>query len=139
MKKTKKLTNFSTVRNSFLLDTHTFIWAMENSKRLPNDIKSEIASPKNKIFVSVATIWEIVIKRNLKKIKLSFDLEASITKASLDVLPIEISHVLKVQRLPNHHKDPFDRVLVAQSQVENLTLISHDQKIWKYDIDVLKV
>ena len=112
---------------------------MENSRKLSDDIKSEIANPRNKIFVSVATIWEIVIKRNLKKIKLSFDLEASITEASLEILPIELSHVLNVQRLPNHHYDPFDRILVAQSQVENLALISHDQKIWKYDIDVLKV
>lgn len=106
--------------------------------RLPDDIKSEIKSPKNQIFVSVASIWEIVIKRNLKKIKLSFDLETSIAKASFVVLPIEMSHVLKVQKLPNYHKDPFDRILVAQSRIENLTLISHDQSIWKYDIDVLK-
>lgn len=111
---------------------------MENSKRLSDDIKREITDPKNKIFVSVATVWEIVIKRNLKKIKLSFDIETSITNASLEVIPIEISHVLKVQKLPPHHNDPFDRILVAQSKVENLTLISHDQKIWKYDIDVLK-
>lgn len=131
--------NSSTVRSSYLLDTHTFIWAMENSKRLSEDIKSVIANPKNKILVSVASIWEIVIKINLKKIKLVFDLEASISKANLVVLPIEISHVIKVQSLPNHHKDPFDRILVAQSQMENLTLISHDKNIWKYSVNVLKV
>lgn len=127
------------MRNSFLLDTHTFIWAMEDSTRLSDNIKSEITNPKNKIFVSVATIWEIVIKRSLKKIKVSFNLAASIAKTNLEVIPIEISHALKVQELPSHHKDLFDRILVAQAQVEGLTLISHDQNIWRYSIDVLKV
>lgn len=122
----------------YLLDTHVFIWAMEGSKRLKKDIKNEISNSKNKIFVSVVTIWEISIKRSLKKLKTPFDIEASIKKTDLQIIPIQITHALAVEKLPLHHKDPFDRILISQAKVENLTLITSDQKIWKYNLKLLK-
>jgi len=125
------------VRNNFLLDTHIFVWAMEGSKLLPESIKNKIADPNNKIFVSVASIWEIVIKRHLKKIKIAFDIETSIEKAGIEVLAIEASHALETEKLPPHHKDPFDRMLVAQAIVEKLMIITEDGKIKKYDVSVL--
>lgn len=125
------------MRNNFLLDTHIFVWAMEGSKLLPESIKNKIADPNNKIFVSVASIWEIVIKRNLKKIKVAFDIETSIGKAGIEVLAIEASHALETEKLPPHHKDPFDRMLVAQAIVEKLMIITEDEKIKKYDVSVL--
>lgn len=80
----------------------------------------------------------MVIKKGKKKLKAPKDIEGGIKASGFSILPIEFFHVLAVEKLPLYHKDPFDRVLVAQSQVENLTLITSDQKIWKYDIDILK-
>ena len=125
------------MRNNFLLDTHIFVWALEGSNLLPDSIKNKIADPNNKIFVSVVSIWEIVIKRNLKKIKIDFDIETSIGKAGIEVLAIEASHALEIEKLPPHHKDPFDRMLVAQAIVEKLMIITQDEKIKKYDVSVL--
>jgi len=119
------------------LDTHIFVWVMEGSKLLPESIKNKIADPNNKIFVSAVSIWEIVIKRNLKKIKIDFDIETSIGKAGIEVLAIEASHALEIEKLPPHHKDPFDRMLVAQAIVEKLMIITQDEKIKKYDVSVL--
>lgn len=127
------------VNNSsrYLIDTHIFVWAMEESKLLPKSIKNKIIDPNNEIFVSVASIWEIVIKRNLKKIRIAFDIETSIGKAGIQVLAIETSHALKTEKLPPHHKDPFDRMLVAQAIVEKLIIITLDEKIKKYDVKIL--
>jgi len=110
---------------------------MEESKLLPGSIKSKIADSDNKIFVSVVSIWEIVIKRNLKKIRVDFDIETSIEKAGMEVLAIEASHALATEKLPNWHKDPFDRMLVAQATCEKLMIITKDEKIKKYDVSVL--
>lgn len=126
------------MKNSFLLDTHIFIWAMEDSKRLPQTIKSTITNSDNKIYISVATIWEISIKTAIKKMKLSFDIETSIQKTNLEVLPIQISHVLKTGKLPPHHSDPFDRIIIAQALTEKFTLITIDPKIKKYKVKILK-
>lgn len=111
---------------------------MEGNKKLRNDIKKKIADPKNKVFVSVVTIWEIVIKKSSGKIKLSFDLEASIKKAGFEIIPILSAHALGIERLPLHHQDPFDRMLISQSQEENLTLISSDHQIWQYGGSILR-
>jgi PIN domain nuclease of toxin-antitoxin system len=125
------------MENHFLLDTHIFVWAMESNKLLPESIKNKIANPNNKVFVSVASIWEIIIKRNLKKIKVDFDIETSIEKAGIEIIPIETSHALEIEKLPHHHKDPFDRMLVAQAIAENLIIITEDEKIKKYDVSTL--
>ena len=100
-------------------------------------LKIRLPTPNNKIFVSVASIWEIVIKRHLEKIKIAFDIETSIEKAGIEVLAIEASHALETEKLPPHHKDPFDRMLVAQAIVEKLMIITEDGKIKKYDVSVL--
>lgn len=122
----------------FLLDTHVFIWAMEGSKKLSADIMIKISDPKNEIFISVATIWEIVLKRQAKKMKLAFNPVASIEKTGLKVIPIQIPHVLGIGELPLYHKDPFDRILIAQAIVENLTLVTSDEKIWKYKTSLIR-
>jgi len=126
------------VKNNFLLDTHVFIWAMEESKRLSQDIKDKIINPRNKIFISVATVWEIVIKKAIKQIRLNFDIETSIRNAGFEVVPIKLPHALGVEKLPLHHRDPFDRVLISQAKAENLILITADRKIWKYRIKILR-
>lgn len=122
----------------YLLDTHVFIWVMEDSKRLKKHIKNEISNSKNKIFVSVVNIWEISIKKSLKKLRTPFDIEASIKKAGLQIIPIQLTHALKVEKLPLIHRDPFDRILISQALVEDLTLITADKKIWKYKLRLIK-
>lgn len=117
-----------------LLDTHIFIWAMEGSNKLTPTLKNRITNPLNKIFVSVASILEIVLKRKRGKIKLSFDIESSIKTAGFEIINIELTHVLAQEKLPLYHKDPFDRILIAQSIVENLSLVSKDSKIGRYKL-----
>lgn len=124
--------------NNFLLDTHIFIWAMEGNKFLSKSIRNKIADPSHEVFVSVASIWEIVIKRNLKKIQINFDIETSIRQAGIEILPIKVSHVLATEKLPHYHKDPFDRMLIAQTIVEHLTLVTDDVKMKKYDVKILE-
>lgn len=122
----------------YLLDTHVFIWAMENKKRLPESIKNEIINPSNTIFVSVATVWELIIKSAKKKLKAPKDIKGDIAASNFQLLSIEIEHVLNVRKLPDIHKDPFDRILITQAKVEKLTLITSDPKIWKYKIPSIK-
>ncbi len=131
------------VNNRFLLDTHIFIWGMEENKRLPEELKKLLTSPRNEIYVSVACLWEMVIKKtSYKKEKFTLDMgviELSMRIAGFELLPIQTHHVLGLMNLPQHHKDPFDRILISQAISENLTLITSDQKIWKYDLNLLKV
>ncbi len=121
----------------YLLDTHVFIWAMEVSQKLHQNIQDTISDPNNIIFVSVATIWEIMIKKR-KGLKVPKDILGGIKKSNFVLLPIDISHVLEVEKLPDIHKDPFDRILISQAEVENLTLITSDKKIWRYKSSLLK-
>lgn len=125
--------------NIFLLDTQIFIWAMEKNKRLPKDIIEKIEDPQNKIYISVATIWEIVIKKMTKKIEFNFDLQSTTEEAGMELLSIQVNHILAVLQLPLYHSDPFDRLLIAQSITENITLITSDEKIWKYNLHLIKV
>ena len=127
------------MENRFLIDTHIFIWSMEKNKRLSEKIFNILKNPQNSIYLSVATVWEMVIKVKRRKLKMPENIEAVINAAGFHILPIEINHVLNVRTLPSHHFDPFDRILIAQSMIENLTLITSDPKIWQYKIDLLKV
>lgn len=126
------------MKNNFLLDTHAFIWVMEGGKRLPETVRKIISDPVNEIFVSAATFWEIIIKKRSNKIRVSFNLETSARKAGFELIPIEISHVLYLEKLPLYHKDPFDRILISQAKIENLILITADKKIWRYKLNILK-
>ena len=121
----------------YLIDTHIFIWAMEENKRLPLDIKARISDPNNKVFVSVTSIWEIIIKKR-KGLKVPKDILGGIKKSNFVLLSIDINHVLEVENLPFYHGDPFDRILIAQAKVENLTLITSDEKIWKYNLPMVR-
>lgn len=116
----------------YLVDTHIFIWGMENNVRLPKNIAKILKDPANSIFISVASIWEMIIKKTLGKLKVPDDIEQDIKKAGFNILPIEIGHVLKVETLPNLHHDPFDRMLISQAMVEELKLLTTDKKVKKY-------
>lgn len=122
-----------------MLDTQVFIWWMEENKRLPEEIKAIIDDSLNHIFISVATPWEMIIKIKAKRLKAPENFEKFILSDVFEILPIQMTHVLGVGELPLFHKDPFDRILIAQAKAENLTFITSDQKIRQYKIHLIKV
>lgn len=123
----------------YLLDTSVFIWLMEKSPRLSQKLFDLLGNPKIQVSVSVASIWEIVIKRKKTPLRVPQDIIKGIKSVNFLILPIEAYHVMEIEKLPDYHKDPFDRMLVAQARTENLTLITSDKKIWrKYKVSLLK-
>ncbi len=120
-----------------LIDTQIFIWWMEKNNRLSAKIKFILEDPQEQIFLSLVSIWEIVIKKSIKKLKTPADVEGGIEKSGLEVMPIDLSHVLHLEYLPLHHKDPFDRLLISQAQVEKVTIITADPLFRRYDVKTL--
>ncbi len=119
------------------LDTHAFIWHREGSSLLSTRARSAIGTEGNSIFISAVTLWEISIKVSLGKLKLSKPLRellAIYTNGGAELLPITPEHAMAVENLPWHHRDPFDRMLIAQVQQENLTLVTQDDLIRQYQV-----
>lgn len=122
-----------------LLDTHIFLWSLTNDRRLKRSIKEILIDPGNLIYVSVVSAWELSIKlKTHPGFKLKTSVRKAFTISGFEILPISFEHTLQVYQLPLHHKDPFDRILIAQVKVEGLTLITSDPKIWKYKTSILK-
>jgi PIN domain nuclease of toxin-antitoxin system len=125
------------MKNEFLIDTHTFIWLIEDDPKLPDSSKRLIDDLNNDIFISIASLWEMAIKISIGKLKLAGVLAQAIDELyarNIKILPIDSLHILRVQSLPFHHKDPFDRIIIAQSLTENITLISIDGAFDSYGI-----
>jgi PIN domain nuclease of toxin-antitoxin system len=119
-----------------LLDTHTLLWWLADEELAP-DVRDEIADPANWVAVSAASAWEISIKRALGKLTAPDDLPEQIRASDFSPLPIEINHVLAAGQLPKHHEDPFDRMLIAQAQIEQLTIVTRDRRFGDYDVAVV--
>jgi len=115
----------------YLLDTQALIWWFEANNRLPDEIKRLLDS-KAIIMLSVASLWEIIIKTKSGKLKLGRTLEYLLKKVEFEILYINLNHVLRIRKLPNIHKDPFDRILIAQSLVEKCILLTTDEMVKKY-------
>ncbi len=124
-----------------LLDTHTFLWLVEGSPTLSQKASNAITNPMNQVLLSVASVWELAIKTGNKKLKLSDPLDQFISKWTaayrLILQPIYTSHALAVAGLPDHHRDPFDRLLIAQGVVEAMTLVTADAKFGSYAVAIL--
>ena len=124
-----------------LLDTHAFIWWDSDPNRLSQRVMGLCQSPSTTLLLSVASVWEMQIKQQLGKLQLRVPLAGLIAAQqqtnSLELLPIELDHVLTLDNLPLHHKDPFDRLLISQSQVENAILVSADSIFSQYPVTVL--
>ena len=121
----------------YLIDTHMMLWALGSPSVLLPAARDAIACPSNLIFVSSATLWECAIKVSIGKLDLPKDFFDLVPDAGYEVIPIRISHLNIYRTLPMHHRDPFDRLLVGQAKAEVLVLISRDQEIAKYDIEIL--
>jgi PIN domain nuclease of toxin-antitoxin system len=120
-----------------LLDTNALIWTLANPKRLSDHAANEIQDKSNRVFVSVVSVWEIGVKRAKKKLELPGNLESMMAKKEFDPLPVTLSHALAVESLPRQHHDPFDRMLVAQAQVEGLTIVTSDRTMRRYPVATL--
>ncbi len=124
----------------YLLDTHIFIWWLEGSEQLTTEAYDIIDDDNNEIFVSAAVSWEIAIKRAKGHLTFQGDSVQQMQEQSFLPLSMMHAHAQQVEHLPEIHRDPFDRIQIAQAQVEDLTFITHDEMIWQYpDVELLKV
>ena len=120
---------------NLLLDTHVSLWAASASRRLPDDARTLIEDPENELVFSAASLWEVAIKNSLGREEFSVDprlLRRGLLENGYVELPVTDAHAVAVDLLPPIHKDPFDRILVAQAQIEGLTLLSADQVVMRY-------
>jgi len=125
---------------NYLLDTHTLIWFLEGAASLSRTALEEIEKEGNTCYVSIASIWEIAIKISINKLEMniSFDkLNQLIWQNSFELIPISFQHTKKLLEMPFHHRDPFDRMIISQAIIENLTIISKDNNFTFYDINCL--
>ncbi len=124
-----------------LLDTHAFLWWIEDAPRLSGRAREAIADEGNEILFSVVSAWEIVVKVGVGKLALDEAPERiipeQIGRNDMEILPIKLDHALRVHELPNHHKDPFDRLLVAQALDEGIPIISVDPEVARYPVEVV--
>jgi PIN domain nuclease of toxin-antitoxin system len=120
-----------------LLDTHVLLWALGEPGKLRKSTRLKIESPRNTILVSAVSIWEIETKRAIGKLRIRGDVDSHVEAARMQELPLRISHCKRLSTLPNIHRDPFDRMLVAQALVEELVLVTADEDIARYPIRTL--
>ncbi len=122
----------------YLLDSHVFLW-LDDPERLGASVQAILADPDHDIFLSVASIWELTLKRAVGKLHFTGPFVAAAATYNITVLPIEARHVAEVEQLPRFHKDPFDHLLVAQARIEGLVLVTHDVVVTRYPVATLRV
>jgi len=120
---------------NLLIDTCTLLW-WANKDRLSPAVSQAVADPDNRVWVSAASVWEIGIKQSLGRLTVRGDLDA-VVEEDFEHLPITFAHARRAAQLPLHHRDPFDRMLIAQAQAQDLTLASRDRRISSYDVALL--
>ncbi|MCJ8314997.1 MAG: type II toxin-antitoxin system VapC family toxin [Saccharospirillaceae bacterium] len=120
-----------------LLDTHVFIWWISGNELLGENAREMIANPVNEVYVSAATVWEMSIKKQLGKLEAPDDIEQVVTQSGFLPLPISMFHAQQAGTLPTHHKDPFDRMLIAQAQADGLVVVTKDEFFPHYGIRLL--
>ena len=117
-----------------LLDTHTFLWFVTADNQLSRKGKNIILDTANTKYISIATFWEIIIKLSLKKLKLQVSLDDLYNLKGYEHLNINIQHLLQLQELEFHHRDPFDRIIIAQGLSEKMTIVSNEVLFDKYKV-----
>ena len=124
-----------------LLDTHALLWWVTNDPQLSQTVRDIISDADNTLYVSVASSWEIIIKTKTGKLPLPEPphqfIQSCLTVNGFESIAIDLAHVLQVNQLPDHHKDPFDRILIAQAQVENMPILTIDRLIIQYPIQTI--
>ena len=120
----------------YLLDTHALLWARSAPERLSRDALAVLQSTGNTLYVSMASLWECAIKSSIGKLEVPADFYR-IVSSDYEVVGIELFHIEACADLPMHHRDPFDRLLVAQAQLGGLVLVTRDPEIARYDVPVV--
>ncbi|HZK15310.1 MAG TPA: type II toxin-antitoxin system VapC family toxin [Solirubrobacterales bacterium] len=120
-----------------LLDTHALVWAITEPERVAPKALELIESSENEVFASVVSPWELAIKLSRRRIELPPIFYEALRDGEFSLLPVAIRHTEVIAELPHHHRDPFDRMLIAQAQVEGLTLVTSDREIRRYPVSIL--
>ena len=115
-----------------LLDTHILLWWLDDSDDLSSRAREIISNPSNTIFISAVVLWEIRLKQSLGKLTLPSGFEAALADGSFEALPLTAAHTLGIAGMPWHHRDPFDRMLVAQAAAEGFTFLTADRALAAY-------
>ncbi len=123
---------------NLLLDTHVLLWWLDDNPTLSGKAKDAIADNENMVFVSAAVIWEIRIKQALGKLKIPGNFQSVLKKQPFEMLDITVEHAHAIRNLKAYHRDPFDRILIAQTIIEGLTLVTRDNFIKKYNIPAIE-
>lgn len=130
----------------YLLDSNAFLWIKTEPKQIKAETLSKLADPANRVYVSVAGLWELAIKAEMGKLGIFAPLAGSarllaiaMRESGLELLPIDLPHVLLAAKLPLHHRDPFDRVMIAQAKTENLDIVTRDSVFKRYDVRVVPI
>jgi len=127
---------------NLLLDTHVALWAITDSPKLPAQARELIQAPRSTVWVSAANIWEIAIKHSLGRGDMPVSGQDALRyfqESGYRFLPVEAEHAAAVEALPMHHQDPFDRILIAQAQLEPMRLMTHDQTVALYSDTIIRI
>lgn len=120
-----------------LLDTHGALWFLSGDERLSNNAVRHLSDGANRVLLSPAVVWEIAIKRSLGKLAVPEEYLSLLLDAGVQPLALSVEHAAAVERLPPHHRDPFDRMLVAQAAIEGAALVSRDEALRPYDVTLI--
>ena len=125
-----------------LLDTHVWLWMIGEHERIEDEAKRALTDPLTELFLSVASVWEIAIKHAAGKLKYTgqprVQVPLHIERSGVSPLRISVEHALAAGALPSHHRDPFDRLIIAQAQVEELTVVTADERFTAYDVPLMR-
>lgn len=121
---------------NILIDTHILIWYIEGNSKLSKTHQEAIDSEQNTLFVSMASLWEMAIKLSINKLKLNGSLE-NLLPERINILPIDLEHILQVQSLPFHHSDPFDRLIIAQAMINDFEIMTVDEHFADYLVSLI--
>jgi PIN domain nuclease of toxin-antitoxin system len=121
-----------------LLDSHVLVWFAAADPTLASEAKRAILDDANAAIVSVASVWELELKRAKGTLRVPQDAGARLNPAGFELLDVTLPHVVRAAELPPHHRDPFDRLLIAQAQAEGLTLVTADAALERYDVPIMR-
>jgi PIN domain nuclease of toxin-antitoxin system len=123
---------------NLLLDTHVLLWWLDDDPSLSEKARASISDGHNLVFVSAPVVWEIQIKHALGKLIIPSDFHQVLETQPFEMLAITVAYAYAIAHLPNHHRDPFDRMLIAQAKLERLTIVTRDQVFSKYQVPIIK-
>jgi PIN domain nuclease of toxin-antitoxin system len=120
-----------------LIDSNAFLWWSESSTKLGNAARQAITDPANEVSISIAALWEIVIKTSLRKLTVPADIETMVLSQGFSILPISFDHLRRIEALARIHKDPFDRMMIAQALAEGIPIATADRRFAAYGVQIV--